>query len=85
MLGNVMRRIVTTLQKNSFAFPLKHFAHNLRSLAHPLRYASVVGYVLGQADRCIGEFRGRLQKAVLALPSNRGERDRDMDSNPLRV
>src|SRR5271163_3918361 len=57
------------------------------SFAHrtPSGYLWVVSTLLGRADRCIGEFRVRLNIAGLPLPSNRRERDREMDSNPLKV
>jgi len=68
-----------------FSNPASHFAHNLSHGANALRYAPGRSTLLGQADRCIGEFRVRPEKVALAASVEPGGAGQEKDSNLLRV
>jgi hypothetical protein len=70
--------------QNYFSNPDNHFALILPSAAQACRYPSVVGTVLGRADRCTGEFRARAKRGLAASVEPEGA-GQDKDSNPLRV
>ena len=76
---------ITLLPRIFFSLVLNHFALRLSRSPKSLRYSSVVSMCSTEQIVVLVNSACGPKTAGLPLPSNRGERDREMDSNPLRV